>query len=91
MKLSDLLTPKGRRATGQLSLDLLKITGKVAVAGTASLVGALASAAASSSSTRDQRDEDWFADSNLEVIEDGFHAAGPEGSGYYANGFKIGD
>lgn len=47
MKLSDLWTPKGRRATGKLSLNLLKITGKVAVAGTAGLVGALASAAAS--------------------------------------------
>lgn len=47
MKLSELVTTtKGRRATGKLSLDLLKITGKVAVASTAGLVGAIGSAVA---------------------------------------------
>nr|WP_298411694.1 hypothetical protein [uncultured Halomonas sp.] len=87
MKLSDLCTPKGRRATGKLSLDLLKITGKVAVAGTATLVGALAVAVAKRES--DAKEIDQFHDSW--VIDDGFHAAGPEGPGYYENGFKMGE
>lgn len=62
MKLSDLLTPKGRRATGKLSLDLLKITGKVAVAGTASLAGALASAASATSISSSGNHEDDLPD-----------------------------
>lgn len=63
MKLSELVTtPKGRRATGKLTLDLLKITGKVAVAGTAGLVGALASAAASTSNSSTGSHEDDLPD-----------------------------
>lgn len=57
MKLSDLLTPKGRRASGKLTLDLLKITGKVAMAGTAGLAGALASAAANNSSIEEEEEQ----------------------------------
>lgn len=87
MKPSDLWTPKGRRAVGKLSLDLLKITGKVAVAGTTSLVGALASAAAKGDC--DAEEINQFHDSW--IIDDGFHAAGPEGPGYYENGFKMGE
>jgi hypothetical protein len=89
MKLSELvMTPKGRKATAKLAWDLSKITGKVAVAGAAGFLGAMASGA---SSHRDENDEDWFADSNFEVIEDGHHPAGPEGAGYYVNGFRVGD
>lgn len=94
MKITDLVTPRGRKATVQLAMDLTKITGKVAVAGVTEatkFMGSMVSEAASSANTHDQREKDWFADSNLEVIGDGFHAAGPEGAGYYANGFKIGD
>lgn len=67
MKPSDLWTPKGRRAVGKLSLDLLKITGKVAVAGTTSLVGALASAAA----TIDFSDTDNKTEDNSRMLSYG--------------------
>lgn len=45
MKLTELVTTaKGRKATAKLAWDLGKITGKVAVAGSASLVGAFVGA-----------------------------------------------
>ncbi|MEC8918892.1 hypothetical protein ACUN9V_18955 [Salinicola sp. V024] len=48
MKLSELVTtPKGRRATAKLALDLTKITGKVAVAGAATFAEVVAHAATS--------------------------------------------
>lgn len=89
MKLTELVTTaKGRKATAKLAWDLGKIAGKVAVAGAAGFVGAMANA---SPSNRDESEEDWFADTTFEVIEDGHHPAGPEGSGYYVNGFRVGD
>lgn len=91
MKPSDLWTPKGRRAVGKLSLDLLKITGKVAVAGTTSLVGALASAAISTKLDSNQfatgeKDHTWSCPLD---VEDGYHTYGPAGPGYYLGGIKI--
>ncbi|NRB54912.1 MAG: hypothetical protein HRU39_02875 [Salinicola sp.] len=89
MKLTELVTTaRGRKATAKLAWDLGKITGKVAVAGTAGFLGAMATGY---SSHRDEPEEDWFADTNFEVIEDGHHPAGPEGAGYYVNGFRVGD
>lgn len=44
MKMATLLTPNGRKATAKLAMDLTKITGKVAVAGTATLAGSVAHA-----------------------------------------------
>jgi hypothetical protein len=61
MNLSDLCTPKGRRATGKLSLDLLKITGKVAMAGTIGLAGALASATKHAPSLESEKDSRMFS------------------------------
>lgn len=80
MKPADLWTPKGRRAVGKLSLDLLKITGKVAVAGTTSLVGALASAAISPTTDNEQEAKPFTE------LRDG-----PEGIGYYQGGIKVED
>lgn len=91
MTFTALLTPKGRKATAQLAKDLTKITGKVAVAGTATMASALAGAMASSSGSSSKPAQDWFADANMNPIDDGFQAAGPEGPGYYENGFKMGD
>lgn len=81
MTLSDLWTPKVRRATGELSLALLKITGKVAVAGTASLAGALAGAAVSSTTDSSEQEDKPFTE-----LKDG-----PEGHGYYQGGMKVED
>ncbi|MBZ9559077.1 MULTISPECIES: hypothetical protein [unclassified Modicisalibacter] len=82
MKFTDLFTPKGRRAVGTLSLDLLKITGKVAVAGSAGLAGALASTAASAKPVNvDDADEVCAS------LKDGYRD-GYEGYGYYSGGFK---
>ncbi|MAM55806.1 MAG: hypothetical protein CMN25_00510 [Salinicola sp.] len=52
-------------------------------------LGALASAAASTPSRKS--DEDWWADATVTPLSDGYHASGPEGPGYYENGFKMGD
>ena len=83
MKFTDLCTPKGRRAAVKLSFDLLMITSKVAVAGTAGLASALASTAASASSVRDDHEEvDSCAD-----LKDGYRN-GYEGYGYYMGGFR---
>lgn len=90
MKPSDLWTPKGRRAVGKLSLDLLKITGKVAVAGTASLAGGLASAAvATTPSEPESHDEDHFAELYSKLKDGERH--GIEGYGYYSGGFRVDD
>lgn len=87
MKFSKLLTPKGRRAIGKLSLDLLKTTGKVAVAGTVGLAGALASAATSTNSSPKETNvwTPWYE------VEDGFHTFGPDGPGWYQGGCKLDD
>ncbi|QEA39630.1 hypothetical protein FGL86_11475 [Pistricoccus aurantiacus] len=78
MKLSDLNTPKGRRAAGKLSLDLIKITGKVAVAGTVGLVGMLTGAVASTSFTDKTEEQPYTYD------------VGPDGPGEYDKmGFKV--
>ncbi|REC93376.1 hypothetical protein [Kushneria indalinina] len=53
MKLSDLLSPKGRKATAQLAMDLSRITGKAAAAGASGLFGAAASAASGSANNDD--------------------------------------
>ncbi|WP_110633533.1 hypothetical protein [Salinicola salarius] len=87
MKLTELVTTaKGRKATAKLAWDLGKITGKVAVAGTAGLAATFIGKAAVDNVSGHDKDHVWSGPLD---VEDGFHTFGPDGPGYYQGGYNL--